>query len=260
MPSLDFFFVISIFIFFLGLIFGSFLNCLIWRLYKGETVLGRSYCPKCKKEIKWFDNIPVVSFFVLKKKCRFCNKKISWQYPLVEIITGLLFFLAFYFNFINDFSIIKLLLNLILILILIIVFVFDWRWFLIPVQVLLVGGLLALVLNLFLGFSIYQIFFSMLIGAGFFALQYIITRGRGIGEGDIWLGGFLGIAFPVLSQIIALIFLTYIIGGVVATILLLLGLKKMGSKLPLGIFLSTSALIILFFGESIVNWYLGLIF
>ena len=109
MPSLDFFFVISIFIFFLGLIFGSFLNCLIWRLYKGETVLGRSYCPKCKKEIKWFDNIPVVSFFVLKKKCRFCNKKISWQYPLVEIITGLLFFLAFYFNFINDFSIIKLL-------------------------------------------------------------------------------------------------------------------------------------------------------
>lgn len=250
----------SAIIFLLGLIFGSFLNCLIWRLYRGETVLGRSYCPKCKKEIKWFDNIPILSFLILKRRCRFCRKKISWQYPIVELVTGLLFLSIFYFNFVNDFSIIKLFLDLFLLLVLIIVFVFDWRWFLIPVQVLLVGGLIVFILNLLLGFSIYQILFSALIGASFFALQYLVTRGRGIGEGDIWLGGFLGIAFPVLSQIIALIFLTYIIGGVVAIVLLLSGLRKMGSKLPLGIFLSLSALIVLFFGEIIVKWYLGLIF
>lgn len=260
MFSLDFFIVLSFFIFVLGLIFGSFLNCLIWRLYKGETVLGRSYCPKCKKKIKWFDNIPILSFFILKKKCRFCQNKISWQYPLVEFFTGLLFFLAFYFNFVNDFSVIKLILELLLISILIIVFVFDWRWFLIPVQVLIFGGLIIFILNLILGFSVYQIIFSVLVGAGFFSLQYILTKGKGLGEGDIWLGGFLGIAFPVFSQVIGLIFLAYIIGGVIAIILLLLGFKRVGSKLPLGIFLSTSAIIILFFGENIINWYLSLIF
>jgi leader peptidase (prepilin peptidase) / N-methyltransferase len=247
-------------IFLLGLILGSFLNCLIWRLYKGETVLGRSYCPKCKKQIKWYDNIPVVSFFILKRKCRFCEEKISWQYPLVEIVTGVLFSFSFYLNFLVDFSIIKLILNFLLILILIIVFVFDWRWFLIPVQVLIFGGVVAFVLNLSLGFSVWQIFLSALVGAGFFALQYLITRGKGLGEGDIWLGAFLGLAFPALSHILALIFLAYIIGGLVAIILLILGSKKMGSKLPLGIFLSTSAIIVLFFGENIINWYLGLIF
>ncbi|MFA7601286.1 MAG: prepilin peptidase, partial [Patescibacteria group bacterium] len=101
----------SFFIFFMflfGLIIGSFLNCLIWRLYKEETVLGRSYCPKCGQELKWYDNIPVLSFIFLKGRCRFCNDKISWQYPLVEIITGLLFAFSYYFSLQNGLSFLEL--------------------------------------------------------------------------------------------------------------------------------------------------------
>ncbi|MDD3711382.1 MAG: prepilin peptidase [Patescibacteria group bacterium] len=259
--ELDFFIIWPFFplVFIFGLIFGSFLNCLIWRLYKGDTIWGRSYCPWCGHKIHWYDNIPVISFLLLKRRCRFCKKKISWQYPLVELLTAIFFLLSFRFNALSGFSVVKLLFDLTLISLLIIVFVFDWRWFLIPVQTLIFGALILLALNLFLGFSVGQLFLAMLIGAGFFALQYLITRGRGLGEGDIWLGGFLGLAFPDIGHLITLFFLTYIIGGLTSIILMSLGLKKMGSKLPLGIFLTISALICLFWAENLINWYLGLI-
>jgi len=84
-----------LFIFFFGLIIGSFLNCLIWRLHKAETVLGRSYCPHCQHQLAWYDNVPVLSFVLLLGRCRYCHKKISIQYPLVELVTGVLFVLAF---------------------------------------------------------------------------------------------------------------------------------------------------------------------
>ena len=80
----------------LGAIIGSFTNCFIWRLYKEETLGGRSYCPKCRKQIAWYDNIPLLSFFCLGGKCRQCREKISWQYPVVEASAALLFALAFY--------------------------------------------------------------------------------------------------------------------------------------------------------------------
>ena len=85
-----------IFIFLIGLCVGSFVNVCIYRLPKSKQVLlGRSYCPKCKKKIKWFDNIPVLSYFLLNGKCRSCKKKISSQYLIVELITGLGFLLIF---------------------------------------------------------------------------------------------------------------------------------------------------------------------
>ena len=92
--GLNVFFYLIIFTF--GLTAGSFLNCLIYRLEKGEGFLrGRSYCPYCKKTLAWRDLIPVFSFLILKGKCRYCQKKISWQYPLIEISTGLIFLLIF---------------------------------------------------------------------------------------------------------------------------------------------------------------------
>src|SRR3989339_1478799 len=84
-----------ILIFILGLIIGSFLNCLVWRLHVGKTLGGRSQCTRCHKKIFWYDNIPVISFLVLKGRCRHCKKKISWQYPLVELATAILFTLAY---------------------------------------------------------------------------------------------------------------------------------------------------------------------
>ena len=82
-------------IFAFGLIIGSFLNVIILRTYKGKSILGRSQCPKCKRQISWYDNIPLLSFIVLGGRCRQCRQKISWQYPMVELAAGLLFVLAF---------------------------------------------------------------------------------------------------------------------------------------------------------------------
>lgn len=237
---------------------GSFINCLAWRLYKEETILGRSYCPKCLKQLNWFDNIPLFSFLMLKGKCRHCSQKISWQYPLVEFITGLLFAAAFV-SFI-DYSWWFLLKVAIVILTLILVFIFDFRWYLIPVNFLLwTGGVLAVV-GFFsypygLGAYILALFISVIASSLFFAAQYWVTRGKGIGEGDIWLGMFLGIIFVNLSDLIVAILSAYFIGSIFGLTLIVLKKKKLGSKLPLGVFLTIGALISIFFGHNITHWY-----
>lgn len=251
--------LIYLFIFIFGLMIGSFLNCFIWRIYKEETILGRSYCPECRKQLKWFENIPVFSFIFLKGKCSSCRKKISWQYPIVELLTGFLFLLAFYLNLNNDFFIINLFFSFFLISLMIIIFIFDLRWFLIPVQVLIFSSIVFFFINLYLGFSVWQILLSTFIGASFFGIQYVLTRGKGLGEGDIWLGAFLGLVFPSLANLTLLLFLTYIIGGFFAAILMIFGFKKIGSKIPLGIFLSLSAVITLFWSNEIISWYLSLV-
>lgn len=251
--------LIYLFIFVFGLLIGSFLNCFIWRIYKEETILGRSYCPKCKKQLKWFENIPVFSFIFLKGRCSSCRKKISWQYPVVELLTGFLFLLAFHFSLDSEFFILSLFFKLFFVSLMVIIFVFDLRWFLIPVQVLIFSSIIFFFLNLYFGFSLWQILLSTLIGASFFGIQYVLTRGRGLGEGDIWLGAFLGLAFPSLANLTLLLFLTYLIGGLVAIFLIIFGFKKIGSKIPLGIFLSTAAIITLFWSDRIISWYLSLI-
>ena len=116
-------------VFIIGLIFGSFANVCIARLPKDKTIIfGRSNCPKCKKKISWYDNIPLISFILLKGKCRQCNKKISINYFFVELITGIFFILIYlYTNNYFDF----VLINLILILFLIIFFI-DLKHFIIP--------------------------------------------------------------------------------------------------------------------------------
>ena len=83
--------MISLLVFVFGLTIGSFINCLVWRLHKKQTILGRSYCPNCKHQLAWFDNIPLVSYIFLRGKCRYCTKPISMQYPMVELIVLLSF-------------------------------------------------------------------------------------------------------------------------------------------------------------------------
>lgn len=249
------------FSFIFGLLIGSFINCLAWRLYKEETILGRSYCPKCRHELRWYDNIPLLSFLLLRGKCRACHNKISWQYPLVELITGLLF-AAIVSNFSLDAS--WLLLKLaVFVSVLILIFIFDLRWYLIPTNVLLWAGIFIAIVGYFsypygLGAYLLALLISAALASLFFAAQYWITRGKGIGEGDIWLGMFLGVAFVNLSQLAVAILSAYFLGSVVGLTLLAFKKKKMGSRLPLGVFLAAGALIAIFFGTDLANWYQGL--
>ena len=269
---------------------GSFLNCLIWRLHKKEGLLNRSYCPRCRHKISWYDNIPILSFIILLGRCRHCGKKISWQYPMVEIITGLLFLVAFIleankfsitsslnfqfsiFNFQSiynlQFLISKLLTFNFLLLtlkswfiisVMIVIFIYDLRWYLILDIITLPAGAVVFVLNLFLGFNWLNLLVCGIIGGSFFLVQFLISKGKWIGGGDIRLGMLMGLCFGNISWLILSIMLAYFIGSIVGLGLIVSGKKKWGSEVPLGVFLAATAIITLFFGQEIIDWYFQII-
>lgn len=258
MPTL----MILIFVFVFGLIIGSFLNCLIWRLHEKEGLMNRSYCPKCRKQIAWYDNIPILSFIMLKGKCRHCGKPIAWQYPAVELSTGWLFATAYYLNYggmIDDkLFIVQLLRDWFIIAVMIVIFIYDLRWSEILDKVTLPACLAALIINLALGFSLWNLLISGIIGSSFFLIQFLISHGKWIGGGDIRLGLLMGLALGWPVVILAVI-ISYFIGSIVGVGLILAGKKKWGSEVPLGVFLAVGSIISLFFHAQILNWYLNIL-
>jgi prepilin signal peptidase PulO-like enzyme (type II secretory pathway) len=242
-----------------GLIIGSFLNCVIWRLYKNETLGGRSYCPHCRHTICWYDNIPLLSFIFLGGRCRHCKDKISWQYPFVELTTALLFLLIFRLDSLSPNLGPLLLRDWLLAAVLIIVFVYDLRWQLVPIMIVWGTSVIMFLLNLYLGYSLISLLLFGALGALFFWLQYVLTKKRGIGEGDIWLGLLLGLTFPRISDLLLIMLITYILGSLVGLFLISQKQKGWRSALPLGPFLALGAIITLIWGGPIITWYLQLI-
>jgi len=242
----------------IGLVIGSFLNCFIWRLHEDESVGGRSYCPKCRHQIAWYDNIPVLSFIFLKAKCRHCHQPISWQYPLVEIATAILFVLLFFKNISSASFALLMMRDWLLVSALIVIFVYDLRWQLVPMGVVWSMCALMLVFNILLGYSWVLIIISALVATAFFWIQYILTKKKGLGEGDIWLGLLLGLSFPNFSHLLAILIISYGVGSLVSLILLLVKKKHRKSRIALGPFLAFGAIITLIWGDQLINWYLGL--
>jgi len=258
------------FVFFFGLIIGSFLNCFIWRLHEGEGMWNRSYCPKCRKQIAWYDNIPVISFILLGGKCRHCRKDISWQYPIVELTTGVLFVLTVICNlkFViwNDFILdpitnyqllIAIARDWFIIAVMIVIFIYDLRWYLILDEISLPACLIVFLFNIFLGINWLTLLISAIIGSGFFLIQSIVSRGKWIGGGDIRLGLLMGLALGHLDYLLLGILLAYFAGSFVGLGLIIFGRKKWDSQIPLGVFLSVSTILVIFWGEVITNWYFG---
>ncbi len=261
---MDIFF--SIFSLVLGLLIGSFLNCLVWRLKEGESLGGRSHCRACKRLVRWHDNIPVLSFCYLRGKCRDCRETISWQYPIIEALTGALFFFAAWriaartglwieWDAQNWLMLVR---DWIFLSALVAIFIMDLRWYVILDEITLPAAGALLVLNLLIGMSWQGLALSATIGTGFFLIQYAVSRGRWIGGGDIRLGLLLGAALGWPGILLA-IFLGYFGGAIVGSGLLAAGKKGWGSQLPLGTFLTVSAAVTLFWGEAILDWYLHLI-
>ncbi len=249
-------------VFILGLAIGSFISCLVWRLHEKKTMLGRSMCPKCKKQISWYENIPILSFIILKGKCSKCHKPISVQYPIVELVTGILFVITLLMNQelgirnYDLFFIIQLLRDLIFTSILIIIFIYDFKWYLILDIITIPAIIFALVVNLFLGFNLLNLLLAAVIGGGFFLLQYVISKGRWIGGGDIRLGVLMGFILGYPNILVALM-LAYIFGSIIGIILLTFKKKQWSSEIPFGTFLSVATIITMLWGEKILNWYLN---
>lgn len=253
---MDYFFIIISAL--LGLIIGSFLNCLVWRIYKEESMMGRSYCPKCSKQIAWYDNIPLLSFIILRGRCRHCQEQISWQYPLVEFFTSLLFALSFIaVAHVPDMPLL-LARNWLLIITFLIVFVYDFRWQMVPMLIVWPMIIVAAGISLFLGYPWQEILLFGAVGTSFFLIQYFATAKRGLGEGDIWLGLLIGVALPEGGLLALALILAYFVGAIFSGILLLGRQRGWKSKIALGPFLSFGAIITLIYGEKILAWYSGL--
>lgn len=249
----------QILFFVIGLAVGSFLNVIILRIDELKTVLyDRSHCPKCKKTIAWYDLIPFLSFMLLRGRCRYCGKSISWQYPLVELGTGIVFWLLA-INFGISASLIYL---LILFAILIIVFVYDLREQMVPEVFVWIAFALALVGgSYFGGFTILESIIGGAFAGGFLWLLVLFSKERWMGAGDIKIGFILGFLCGYPSALFAL-FCAFFLGSVVGIIYLLITRKTINrnglrQSLPFAPFLITSTLIFVLWGEKIINWYLG---
>ena len=222
-------------------------------------------CPKCKKQISWFDNIPVVSFLALKAKCRNCKKPISWQYLIVELTTAILFSLVFYVSsqMFTDFALFTpyfwliVTTKLFILSVLIVVFLYDLKWYLILDIITLPSIVIIFCLNLLTGMSWSSMLISAIIGGSFFLIQFLVSHGKWIGGGDVRLGFLMGIILGWPNILVAL-FLSYILGSIIGVGLIIIKKKKMDSQIPFGVFLTASTLITMLWGAQMLDWYLSL--
>lgn len=256
---MELFLLISFFV--LGLIVGSFLNVVVLRFGTSKTFGGRSACMSCQETLKWHELIPLFSFLALRGRCRTCSTRISWQYPLVEFTTGVVFMLLFYklsgFLFVDNLAFVfTYAYYAVLFSILIAISVYDIKHQIIPDTLSFTFGLLAFIgMFLFTPLGIdphlpnYSDFFAGLVISVPFALLWLVSRGRWIGLGDSKLA--VGLGFMLgMSSVLSATVIGFWIGSVVG--IFLIGMKRLSglkSEVPLGPFLALGAFLVFIF-----NW------
>jgi leader peptidase (prepilin peptidase) / N-methyltransferase len=245
--------ITNIFIFCFGSVIGSFLNVCAYRLPRERSVVKpNSFCPACEIPIKFYDNIPIVSYLFLRAKCRACGARISLQYPAVELITGLLFLMLYWkFGFGRTLPVLMLFVS-----VLIVISVIDLEFQLIP-DVLSIGALVAGVVLAFIrpGFSFLDALFGIALGGGVlftiaFGYQFV-TKREGMGGGDIKLIAMIG-AFCGMKGVLFSIICASLLGTIVGIPLMLIKGKDSKYAIPFGPFLSSAAVIYLFRGQNII--------
>ena len=258
----------SILIFALGLAIGSFLNVCIYRIPQELSIHSprRSFCPDCRTQIRFYDNIPVLSYLLLRGRCRHCSAEISKVYPLVELTTGILFLFSLY-RFGPTLALIH---SCLLISLLIPIAWIDARWYIIPNVIILVGlitgGAVTLLIALTHHTPSYLI--EHLIGAvvGGAAMLLIAAAGtflfrkRAMGGGDIKLMILIGLFLGAWPHLLIVVMTSAITGSLVGLCLIALGKRSGGSgRIPYGPFLVIGAVLDMFWGDQIWSWYLTLI-
>jgi len=253
-------------LFLLGTAVGSFLNVVIYRLRTGQSaVKGRSCCDHCGKKIDWFDNIPLLSYIILKGKCRKCKKKIPLEYFWLELLTGAEFVWVYwllkvnfeFFGSIEGFYSLGLLVYwLILFAGSLTIAVFDIKYLLIPdeVLVLMVGAAgLRLILTQQWMYLVFGILSSLLPLS-----LWLLTKGKGMGLGDVKLGFLMGLVlgFP---QILVAYFVAFLTGAVTGVILILTKQSNLKAKIAFGPFLLLGMLVAKLWGMNLWTWYINLL-
>lgn len=247
----------------LGLLIGSFLNVVIYRLRTGERGWrSRSACPDCHAVLRASDLVPLVSFAVLRGRCRSCRGQISWQYPLVEAATSLLFLWAYFVHGGESGLMaggwLPLLRDLAFVSGLVVIFVIDFRDQVVFDSVTLPLAVLALLVNgLVFGYGWANLGLAILVGGGFFLLQWLVSRGRWIGGGDVRIGAMMG-AMLGWPGIVTALLIAYIVGALTAVGLLVSRKTTLQSHVAFGTFLSLAAVVVLFHGPLVWSSYAAL--
>lgn len=259
--------LIFIILFLLGLCLGSFVNALVWRVHENKNITTeRSICPNCGHQLAPKDLAPVLSWLLLRARCRYCQAPISIQYPLVELLMAIIFGLSYKFWPGGVIGIGELILFsswLFASVGLIALAIYDWRWMLLPSKILYptlaiaVAGrasyLFVFDTNPWHSASLWLL--AVIVAAGLFLLIFIISQGKWIGYGDVRLGLITGTLLATPARAFLMIFLASLLGSVYAVPLLLAGRQKLATKVPFGPFLIAATAITILFGGSLIDWY-----
>lgn len=276
----------------LGLVFGSFVNALTWRLHEqteldnsprktrgGATIpklgrkdlsilQGRSMCPSCHHTLAVSDLLPIVSWLALGGRCRYCKKAISVQYPLVEAATTLVFvgsYVLWPLALASAASWAIFGLWLAMLVVLVALAVYDLKWTLLPDKLVLVLAVLAVAQAALVitsassaGSSLINHLIAVAIGGGLFYLIFVVSSGRWIGGGDVKIGFVLGLIAGTPSRALLLLFLAALLGTLVSLPLLASKRLKRSSAIPFGPFLILATVLVVIFGSQIIDWYISL--
>lgn len=243
----------------LGMVVGSFLNVCICRMPLNQSIVSPpSHCPYCSYQIRWYDNVPLLSYLLLRGKCRGCGAAISLQYPLVELLNGVLaLFLFLRFGPTLAFVTLFLFCSA-----LVVITFIDIEHQIIPDEISLSGIVIGFILSFFLkGHSWQNSLLGILLGGGSLLLVAYsyqwLTGKEGMGGGDIKLLAMMG-AFLGWKAVPFIIFASSLVGSVVGISIMLLQKKDSKLAIPFGPYLAFGAVVYIFYGKTLIRWYLGL--
>lgn len=236
-----------------GLFIGSFLNVCIYRIPSGLSIIKPpSSCGSCGHRLNYIDMLPVVNYIINKGKCRYCGSRYSIQYPLIELLNGVLYVLValkfgFTWNSIIYCAIISILITVSLI---------DLKHKIIPDSLNITGAIVGIIFIIITKSSILNKLAGAFIGLGLFLAIAVITNA--MGGGDIKLMAVLGLMFGVKGVLFITLF-SFVLGAVISLILIAVKIKSRKDEIPFGPFISLSALIYIFFGLELITWYFNIL-
>lgn len=234
--------------FLLGSAVGSFLNVVIDRLPMGQDIVWKpSHCDFCKKKLRWFELIPLFSFILQQGRCLRCRHRLSWQYPIVELVTGISFVYLY-----------PHVLSILIFCCLLVLFIIDLKHMILPDSVVGLLLLLTVILGIPMSFDLKRIHIISAIASGvsFFTL-WAITRGRGLGFGDVKLVVVLGLLLGYPNIVVAL-YIAFLTGAGVGVILMMIRSATMKSKIAFGPFLILGAALSYVWGDVVWAWWRAL--
>jgi leader peptidase (prepilin peptidase)/N-methyltransferase len=241
----------------IGACVGSFLNVCIYRLPRHESLMWPgSRCTRCARALSWYENVPVVSWVLLRGRCRTCREPVSWMYPIVEVITALTFLSGYLLYGISAIGAVRILFACALI----VLFVTDLQHKILPNVITVPGIVVGFALSFFLPPGWRDSLIGIAIGGGtLFAIAeaYYRLRGlEGLGMGDVKLLGMIGAFLGWKLVLLTLVFASFA-GSIAGVILIASGRGSMKYALPFGTYLAVAALVAAIWGTPIVDWYLG---